>query len=240
VPNGSQGVTLTDALSDTATSATTFTVNAALSVAPTGTAGAKTISATDSGTDSASTTFTVTASATGLTPTSGPVGTTGVTITAQGFIASHALTVKVGGVTATVTGGSPTNSSGSATGTGSTLTFTIPAVSTGAQSVVVSDGIHSVTSATNFTVTAIAHVTDAVAGSAGTVNGTPSVETPTLTSVPVNGDTLILTVGDVSHERPEESDTWHITGYMGNPMAQSTSSFSAKAIDREEGQCTQS
>src|SRR5207249_1104751 len=45
------------------------------------------------------TNFTVTASATNLSPTTGNVGTS-ATITANGFIASHALTVTVGGSSA--------------------------------------------------------------------------------------------------------------------------------------------
>jgi hypothetical protein len=92
-------------------------------------------------------------SATGLSPTSGVVGST-ATVVARGFAAGSALTVKVGGVTATVTGGSPANSSGSATGTGSTLTFTIPPVSSGSQTVTVTDTSGNTASAANFTVNA--------------------------------------------------------------------------------------
>lgn len=122
---------------------------------PAGSNGAQTITAADNATTpaSASTTFTVDASATGLSPATGAVGSS-ATIVAQGFKATSALTVTVGGVSATVTGGSPTNGSGSATGTGSTLTFTIPALANGAHQVVVSDGTNTATSATNFTVLA--------------------------------------------------------------------------------------
>jgi hypothetical protein len=131
-------------------------------------AGAQSVIVSD-GTNSvtSSTNFTVTSSATGLSPTTGPVGTS-ATIVAQGFLASTALTVKVGGVSATVTGDSPTGTNGSATGTGSTLTFTIPTLSAGPQSVIVSDGTNSVTSSTNFTVNASATGLSPATGPVGT------------------------------------------------------------------------
>ena len=56
------------------------------------------------------------------------------TITAQGFAATSALTVKVGGTTATITAGATTSAAGS-----STITFTIPNVPNGAQTVAVTD-----------------------------------------------------------------------------------------------------
>jgi hypothetical protein len=114
------------------------------------------------GTNSATsaTNFTVTQSATGLSPTSGPVGTTGVTILAQGFIASHALTVTVGGTSASITTGGTTGTNGA-----TTVTFTIPAAPHGAQAVVVSDGTNSATSATNFTVSEIFVITTTPSGS---------------------------------------------------------------------------
>ncbi|MGA8428010.1 MAG: IPT/TIG domain-containing protein, partial [Candidatus Dormiibacterota bacterium] len=155
VPNGPETVVVTDASSNTATSATNFTVTAsatglspgtgtvgssasilaqgfapssALSLTVGGTAatitsggttaangassltftipvlphGAQSVVVTDASSNVATsaTNFTVTASATHLTPTTGAVGTTGVTILAQGFIANHALTVKVNGTAA--------------------------------------------------------------------------------------------------------------------------------------------
>ena len=115
-----------------------------------------------SGRSAQSNSFTVAASATGLSPTSGPVGT-GASIVAQGFLANHALTVTVGGTSASITGGATTNSSGS-----STVSFTVPAVPNGAQSVVVSDGTSSATSASTFGVTASATGLSPTSGAVGT------------------------------------------------------------------------
>jgi hypothetical protein len=81
-----------------------------------------------------------------LTPTSGSVGSS-ATISATGFTASHALTVTVGGVAATITSGGTTNASGTAK-----VSFTIPSVASGTQAVVVSDGASSATSPTGFNV----------------------------------------------------------------------------------------
>ncbi len=88
-------------------------------------------------------------SATALSPTSGPTGAA-ASITAAGFAASHALTVTVGGQSASISSGGTTNSAGNAS-----VSFTVPAgLSAGAQTVVVSDGTSSATSPTDFTVTA--------------------------------------------------------------------------------------
>ena len=86
-------------------------------------------------------------SALSLTPTSGAAGTTGVTIVASNFAALHALTVHVGGLPATITGGGTTDASGDAT-----VTFTIPALPLGDQTVYVSDGSSTAESPTPFTV----------------------------------------------------------------------------------------
>ena len=112
--------------------------------------GPQIITASDSGGSVASTDFTTVASATDLRPQSGAVGTTGVTIDADGFLADHALTVTVGGADALIVSGGTTDANGS-----SELTFTIPDVPGGVQSVVVSDGTNSATSATGFTVESV-------------------------------------------------------------------------------------
>jgi hypothetical protein len=70
---------------------------------------------------------------------------------AQGFIASHLLTVTIGGTSAAITAGGTTGTNGA-----TTVTFAIPVVPHGAQTVVVSDGSNSGTSATPFTVTSSA------------------------------------------------------------------------------------
>ncbi|MGA8208050.1 MAG: IPT/TIG domain-containing protein [Candidatus Dormiibacterota bacterium] len=222
VPNGPQTVVVTDASSNTASSATDFTVTASatglspatgtvgssaqitaqgfaassvLNVTVDGTAatvtaggtsgangastvtftipavphGAESVVVTDASSDTAtsSTNFTVTASATNLSPTSGTVGTTGVTVLAQGFIANHALTVKVNGTAATITGGGTSGSNGA-----STVTFTIPAAPNGPDAVVVTDGTNSATSTTNFSVSASA---TALAPSSGAVSSSASI-----------------------------------------------------------------
>jgi hypothetical protein len=122
-------------------STVTFTVPAAPN-------GSRAVVVSDSTSNATSgTNFTVTASATGLSPTSGAVGTTGVTIQADGFAASTALTVKVAGNTAVIASGGTTGTNGS-----SLVTFTIPAAPKGSQTVTVSDGTSTATSATNFTI----------------------------------------------------------------------------------------
>jgi len=131
--------------------------------------------------------FTVTASATGLSPTSGAVGSS-ATITAQGFAASSALTVKVGGTTAIITSGATTGTNGS-----STVTFTTPAVPNGSQTVAVTDASsNTATSGTNFTVTGITLVQQVVANGGASLS-TQIFSQPDATTI---GDTLILTVGD--------------------------------------------
>ena len=98
----------------------------------------------------------------GLVPTSGRVGIT-ATVDATGFAASHALTVTVGGAPATITSGGTTNANGA-----STVTFAIPRVPAGAQTVVVSDGTNSATSPTSFTVTPSVSGLDPTSGPVGT------------------------------------------------------------------------
>jgi hypothetical protein len=90
----------------------------------------------------------------GLSPTSGPVGTS-AQISATGFAASHALTVTVGGVAAQITSGGTSDPSGA-----STIRFAIPSVAAGPEAVVVSDGTHSVQSATSFSVSNVISLSD--------------------------------------------------------------------------------
>ena len=87
------------------------------------------------------------ATVTGLTPTYGPEGTTGVQITAMGFLAETVLTIKVGGETATITYGGETDTSGDAT-----PHFTIPSLADGTYPVTVSDGVTTLPSPVEFTV----------------------------------------------------------------------------------------
>lgn len=94
------------------------------------------------------TNFTVTQNASGLSPTTGAAGTTGVALSASGYIASHALSLTVGGTSATITSGGTTDINGSAN-----VVFTIPAIGTGTSAVALSDGTNSFTSLTSFTVT---------------------------------------------------------------------------------------
>src|SRR5439155_416087 len=100
------------------------------------------------GTNSATsgTNFTIVQSVSGLSPTSGTVGSS-ASISASGFKASQALTVTVGGNSATITSGGTSDGNGS-----STVTFTIPAAPNGARAVIVSDGSNPATSGTNFTI----------------------------------------------------------------------------------------
>ncbi|HVB06317.1 MAG TPA: hypothetical protein VNF07_08765, partial [Acidimicrobiales bacterium] len=140
--------------------------------------GTQTVVVSD-GTNNDTTSFTVNAAASGLSPTSGAIGTS-ATVTAQGFIASHALTVTVNGVSATVTGGSPTDATGSAT-----LTFTVPTTTSGAQAVVVSDGTNTA-GAGNFTISSAASLnspspTSGPVGQSVTVTGSGFIANHTLT-----------------------------------------------------------
>ena len=127
----------------------------------------------------------------GLSPTSGPVGTAAV-INASGFIATHALTVTVGGVTAPITSGGTTDASGNAT-----VHFTIPSVATGTQAVVVSDGTNSATSPTGFSVSA-ASATN-VAPLATVTASSQNTSTGQLATKAVDGSTLGYPT-DYTHE----------------------------------------
>lgn len=136
--------------------------------------------------------FTVAATATGLSPSSGPVGTA-ASIVAQGFAANHALTVTVGGTSASITGGATTNASGS-----STVAFTIPAVPNGGAAVVVSDGATSATSAVNFAVMASASNLSPTSGPVGTTGATiqaSGFQGSTSLSVTVGGHSAPITSG---------------------------------------------
>src|SRR6185312_1501885 len=90
--------------------------------------------------------FTVQPAVSGLSPSGGVVGSS-ASISATGFAASTRLTVRVGGVSATIGSGATTDAGGSAT-----VSFTIPSLPAGPQPVVVSDGTSSASSATSFTV----------------------------------------------------------------------------------------
>jgi hypothetical protein len=286
VPNGPETVVVTDASSNSATSATNFTVTAsatglspvtgavgssasivaqgfapssALSVTVGGSAaaitsggttgangasaltltiptmphGPQSVVVTDAASNSANsaTNFTVTASATGLSPSSGPVGTTGVTILAQGFIASHALTVKVNGTLATITAGGTSGANGS-----STVTFTVPAAPNGAEAVAVSDGTNTATSTTNFTVTASATSLNPASGTVGsstsvltqgfaadsalsvTVDGTPATITSGGTTGATGGATVNFTIPAV----PNGPQTVVVTDAVSNTATSAT------------------
>jgi hypothetical protein len=119
---------------------------------------------------------------------------TSATITAQGFAASSALTVKVGGTSATITAGATTGTNGS-----STVTFTVPSVATGAQSVVVTDGSsNTATSATNFTVTtASANNLRIQVSSPGLLSGIGGLYLLTVTNLAATPTTGTLTITDV-------------------------------------------
>jgi prepilin-type N-terminal cleavage/methylation domain-containing protein len=84
------------------------------------------------------------------------VGSAGSSATISGtqFLPSTLLTIKVGGQTATVTSGGTSDASGNVN-----ATFTIPAgLAAGPYSVTVSDGLDTVTSGTQFTVTPPPHL----------------------------------------------------------------------------------
>lgn len=181
VPLG--GTTTTDASGSF--SGATYTVPAAP-------AGSRPVLVADASADSTDAGFTVLASANGLSPASGTVGST-ASITAQQFAANSALSVKVGGAVATITSGATTDSGGS-----STVTFTIPVLAGGHQSVVVSDAASDrATLTANFTVQAQIRLSPAsgVAGTTDTITGTGfaagSAITGTFagTSVPLTGGT---------------------------------------------------
>ena len=183
-------------------SAITFTIPAV----PSGTQAVVVSDGTNSATSG--TNFTVAASATGLAPTSGNVGTTGVTINANGFIASHTLTVTVGGNSATITAGGTTGTNGS-----TTVTFTIPAAPNGGRTVVVSDGTNSATSATNFTITAAATGLNPTSGAVGTtgvtINASGFVASHALT-VTVGATSATVTSGGTSDANGSSTITFTI------------------------------
>jgi hypothetical protein len=198
----------------------TFTIPAAPN-------GAEAVVVSD-GTSSATsaTNFTVNASATGLSPTSGTVGATGVTITAQGFKASHALTVTVGGSTATITGGGTSDTTGS-----SNVTFTIPALPNGARAVVVSDGTNTASSGTNFTVNASATGLAPTTGTVGTTGVTITAQGFTATSnltVKVGGNTATITNGGTTDTNGSATVTFTIPATVNGSQAVTVTDASAK------------
>jgi hypothetical protein len=199
VPHGAQGVVVTDAAANTASSATNFTVNS---------------------------------SATGLSPSTGVVGTTGVTILAQGFVANHALTVRVNGTPATIASGGTSGSNGA-----STVTFTIPAVPSGPETVLVTDGSNPATSAINFTVTASATGLTPSTGAVGTAGvkvtaqgfaaGSPLTlsvggVTATITSGGTTGATGSATVNFTIPAVPNGPQTVVVTDASGNTATSAT------------------
>ena len=108
---------------------------------PNSSGGAQTITATDSGSHSASTTFTVNA-APSVNPTSGTVGTTGVTLTGTGYTAGK--TVATSNVSMTTAGNlTITTQTVASNGTWS-ATFTVPNSSGGAQTITATDWLATV------------------------------------------------------------------------------------------------
>src|SRR5439155_1172378 len=84
-------------------------------------------------------------------PTSGAVGSS-ITITGSNFKPSSSLTVTFGSLSATITGGGTSSSSGTAT-----VTFAVPFSGNGSFPITVSDGTNSATSSSNFTVNGVSY-----------------------------------------------------------------------------------
>jgi hypothetical protein len=118
----------------------TFTV-------PASTSGSKTVQVSD-GTNSPTASFTVTP-AINLNPTSGGVYST-VTVTGGGFAASSTVTIKFAGTAVTTSPSTVTTSSSGSIPSG--VTFTVPSVALGAQTVTATDASSNSATAT-FTVT---------------------------------------------------------------------------------------
>ena len=138
-------------------SGVTFTV-------PSATSGAQTVTVTDAYSNSATATFTIPASIS-LSPTSGAVGST-VTVTATGMVGSQLVTATFGGTAVTLSATTTTSTGGLS------ATFTVPASTSGAQTVKLSDGTNSPTA--SFTVTSAISLspTTGIVGSSVTVTAT--------------------------------------------------------------------
>ena len=124
-------------------------------------------------------------SATALSPTSGAKGTTGVTISAAGFIASHALTVTV-----------RWSGRNDHVGWHDELQWQLDGdlhdpdgAATGSDAVVVSDGTNSATSGTNFTVTTA--TATGLSPTTGTVGSSATIDAANF----INSHALTVTVG---------------------------------------------
>ena len=143
--------------------------------------GPQVVTATDSGGATASTGYTTVASVTDLDPQNGTAGTTEVTIEAEGFLADRQLSVTVGGVDATIVSGGTTGTDG-----GSDVTFTIPAVAPGVQSVVVSDGTNTATSTAEVTVEAAGPTTTAPTTAPPVTVPQTTVPSPTCAHGPIS------------------------------------------------------
>jgi hypothetical protein len=154
--DGSTVATTTSSSSGSIPSGIGFSVPASVS-------GSNTVQASD-GTNSPTAIFTVT-SAISLSPTSGNVGST-VTITATGMLGSHSVTATFGGTAVTLS-----TSTTSATG-GLSATFTVPAATSGGQTVQLSDGTNSPTATYTVTSAISLSPTSGNVGSTVTVTAT--------------------------------------------------------------------
>jgi hypothetical protein len=176
------GSTTTDASGSL--SGATYTV-------PVGAAGSYPLALQDASGNSAAAGFTVEASATVLSPTSATAGAT-ASIAAHDFAPDSALTVTVGGATATITSGATTDAVGS-----SAVSFTIPALANGNHTVVVHDAsFDSATATTSLTVDAQLTLSPAtgVAGTTDTITGTGFAADSAITAT-FDGSSVAVTGG---------------------------------------------
>jgi LmbE family N-acetylglucosaminyl deacetylase len=141
-----------------------------------------------------------------LNPATGPGGTS-VSISASGFLPTHALTVTVGGLPATVTSGGTTDAAGA-----STVIFTMPAISGGPEPVVVSDGTSTLMSTTSFGITptlAGLSPVSGVVGSTATISGAGFQASRALT-VKVGGVNATITAGGTTDANGVASITFTV------------------------------
>jgi hypothetical protein len=179
--------TTTQTTSPTTVTTTSYGTFTCTFTVPASTSDGHTVTATDSSypSNSASTKFTVIPAIT-ISPTSGNVGTT-VTVSGTGFAGSKSITATFNGVPVTLSGTTSTGSTGSFSGT----TFTVPASTTGAKTVVITDASSNQGSAT-FTVNPAITLspTSGNVGSSVTVTGSGFAASSTVT---INYDGVVQT-----------------------------------------------
>ncbi len=122
-----------------------------------------------------------------LTPATGNVGSS-VSVSGSGLVATHSITATFNSAGVTLSGTTSTDSSGSFTG----ATFTVPASTSGAKTVVINDGTNSPSASYTVTSAISLNPTGGLVGSTVTVTGTGMVGSHTGCTATFGGNPVTL------------------------------------------------